>query len=434
MEYELQQIGKDMSLDELADIPTDVIGDDNDDTPDMWFPLKNKMILIEKTVCVPKELVGLMLVGYTSNLVSRSFFDQLWSILNGLFHLKIQAWSTVWRAQKRIQEYLKMETELKDSVFGMPCASLSSKGALVKVRIELSNPLVAPFLNLYPEDSSQTDQYKLSQSRKWLEMAAKFRVQMCFNNLKHFYIFEPVQTFSNTLLIPIFIYKINSELSPKFIIPKCISSSQSQLKLIIPSNIDFNHTELKTVKVEEILLPNPWRAKSARKIIQHIPITLYSDNTSGIFLKRWNKHISFFFTLSCLPPRLSNQEFNYHFLPTSNKAGGLELSGQIVDELNSISSEGVEAYDIKISQPVLIMSSVLFFLGNSPIHAEITNTPLPNNSLNPCRMCQLSISKAEDKHTEEYLQEFLQVNQDGTQTANPVRSWKKTIELPYQSN
>ncbi|KNZ60375.1 hypothetical protein VP01_15638g1 [Puccinia sorghi] len=47
-------------------------------------------------------------------------------------------------------------------------------------------------------------------------------------------------------------------------------------------------------------------------------------------------------------------------------------------------------------------------------------------------MCQLSISKAEDKHTEEYLQKFLQVNdQDGNQTANPVRSWKKTIEHSY---
>lgn len=44
MEYELQQIGEDMSLDELADIPTDVIEDDNDDTRDMWFPFKNKIV------------------------------------------------------------------------------------------------------------------------------------------------------------------------------------------------------------------------------------------------------------------------------------------------------------------------------------------------------------------------------------------------------
>ncbi|KNZ52293.1 hypothetical protein VP01_3625g1, partial [Puccinia sorghi] len=248
-------------------------------------------------------LVGLMLFDYTSNLVSRSLFDQLQSILNGLCHLKILAWST-----------------LKDSVFGMPCASLSSKGALVRL----------------------------------------------------------VQTFSNTLLISIFIYKINSELSAKCIIPKCIHSSQLKLKLIIPSNIDFNHPELKTVKVKEfangyqtitlnsqqLLLPNPWRAKSSGKIIQHIPINLYSNNTSGNISKRWNKHISFFFTLSGLPPRISNQEFNCHFLDHSNQAGVLELSGQIVDELKyiimfdlclmnffSISSEGVEAYDITISQP-----------------------------------------------------------------------------------
>ncbi|KNZ52298.1 hypothetical protein VP01_3625g6 [Puccinia sorghi] len=44
--------------------------------------------------------------------------------------------------------------------------------------MELSNPLVAPFLYLYPEDSSQTDQYKLSQSKKWLKMAAKFHAQI----------------------------------------------------------------------------------------------------------------------------------------------------------------------------------------------------------------------------------------------------------------
>ncbi|KNZ47724.1 hypothetical protein VP01_61g12 [Puccinia sorghi] len=320
MEYELQQIGEDMSLDELADIPTDVIEDDNDDTRDMWFPFKNKI-----------ELVGSMLVGYTRNLVPRLLFDQLRSILKGLCHLKIPARSTVWRAQKCIRDYLKMETELKDSVFGMPCASLSSKVALVR-------PIFFYLLIFFQELSNPL---------------------MCVNNLKDFYIFEPVQTFSNTLLIPIFIYKINSELSAKCIIPKCIHSSQSQLKLIIPSNIDFNHPEIKTVKVkdfangyqkitlnsqclstfchlyedhttyvEELPLPNPWRAKSAGKIIQQIPITLYSDNTSGNVSKRWNKHISFFFTLSGLPPRLSNQEFNCHFLATSNQAGVFSISSE----------------------------------------------------------------------------------------------------------
>ena len=83
---------------------------------------------------------------------------------------------------------------------------------------------------------------------------------------------------------------------------------------------------------EEIVLPNLWRIKAYGKVIWHIPTTMYSDNTSGNVSKQWNKHISFFFTLSGLPPNLTNQEYNCHFLSTSNRADVLEIAGQIVKE------------------------------------------------------------------------------------------------------
>jgi hypothetical protein len=89
--------------------------------------------------------------------------------------------------------------------------------------------------------------------------------------------------------------------------------------------------QMRTTK--EILVPNPWRTKANGKIIRHMPITLYSDDTSGNVSKRWNKHLSFYFTLSGLPPGISNQEFNCHFLATSNRAGVFELSEPVVDEL-----------------------------------------------------------------------------------------------------
>jgi hypothetical protein len=67
-----------------------------------------------------------------------------------------------------------------------------------------------------------------------------------------------------------------------------------------------------------------------------MPKMLYSDDTSGNVLKRWNKHISFYFTLAGLEPRLSNQEFNCHFLTTSNRAGVLELSEMVINELKLV--------------------------------------------------------------------------------------------------
>jgi hypothetical protein len=83
----------------------------------------------------------------------------------------------------------------------------------------------------------------------------------------------------------------------------------------------------------EIALPNPWRQKAKGKIIRHMPITLYSDDTSGNSSKQWNKHISFYFTLAGLHPHLTNQEYHCHFLGTTNVAGVLELAEPIVEEM-----------------------------------------------------------------------------------------------------
>jgi hypothetical protein len=82
-----------------------------------------------------------------------------------------------------------------------------------------------------------------------------------------------------------------------------------------------------------IKLPNPWREKANGRIIRHVPVNMYCDDTSGNKSKKWNKHISYYFTLSGLPPNLSNQQFNCHFLCTSNIAGALDLGEIVVQQL-----------------------------------------------------------------------------------------------------
>ena len=84
---------------------------------------------------------------------------------------------------------------------------------------------------------------------------------------------------------------------------------------------------------QSIPVPNPWRKLAKGKIIRHVPITMYADDTSGNKSKRWNKHVSFCFTLSGLSPILTNMEYNCHFIGTSNVAGALELAEPIVQEI-----------------------------------------------------------------------------------------------------
>lgn len=86
---------------------------------------------------------------------------------------------------------------------------------------------------------------------------------------------------------------------------------------------------------EWTLIPvlNPWRKRAYGKKVLHVPIILYSDDTSGNVSKKWNKHMAFYCSLAGLPPKMTNQEYNIHFLSTSNVATALELADGLVDDL-----------------------------------------------------------------------------------------------------
>ncbi len=85
--------------------------------------------------------------------------------------------------------------------------------------------------------------------------------------------------------------------------------------------------------LHEFPIKNQWQAQANGRIIHHIPIVLYCDDTSGNVSKKWNKHLSYYMTLAGLPPKLANQHFNIHTLSTSNVASPLELADQLVDEI-----------------------------------------------------------------------------------------------------
>ncbi|KAH9809461.1 hypothetical protein DFH28DRAFT_905286, partial [Melampsora americana] len=71
-------------------------------------------------------------------------------------------------------------------------------------------------------------------------------------------------------------------------------------------------------------------------LIQQAPMVLDSDNPPGNVSKKWNKHMPIYTILAGSPPKLANQEFNIHFLATTNTANACELFGQTVDEFKCI--------------------------------------------------------------------------------------------------
>ncbi|OAV96922.1 hypothetical protein PTTG_08102 [Puccinia triticina 1-1 BBBD Race 1] len=354
------------------------------------------------------------------------------------------------------------------SILNNECYSVSLSALLKQ---ELSNPYVNPHLDFYPEDSHGLNVYKSSQSTKWLkELPPEMRAPMAANpNGQHFYVFEPAQLRNGDIVVPLFFYKdgFDSQLYAKCAIPTMDPlPGQNESFLHIPAKLQYDSELLVSIQLahfdliySEIYmgdggmlsdwcsnqlweigstatshkLPHPWREPAKGRVIRQMPINLFADDTSGNVSKQWNCHISYYCTLAGLPPKATNMQYNCHFLSTSNQAGVLELGEQIVEELNLSSSEGFPAYDPGLDADVLVMSFVLCFQGDSPMHAEVTNTMMPNVALNPCRMCMLHVDNLNDKHKQAYIREFLHIDSSGEHCPVASRNWEyikeQSVEL-----
>ncbi|PLW23303.1 hypothetical protein PCASD_10954 [Puccinia coronata f. sp. avenae] len=420
-----------------------------------WYPFKSQM-----------ELVGSLIMGHTHSMMSRSMYTKVRAILT-LCDVNLPAWATIQLSRARIRKLLDDQIMYSNSPFGTPMFALNPERIISQ---NLANPLINKHLDFYPELAKGCDVYKFSQSLKWLKgLSPAHRPQMCEVNKKHFYIMEPVQLFSSAVVIPIFLFICDSKLCARVLDIDETNTTRdgTQLTITIPLNLGFDDARLRSIEVKEfdrlysdilmadctrlidacnhcfiesngrpndhqvVSVPNPWRIKAKGRLIRHVPITLYADDTSGNISKQFNKHISFFFTLSGLPPRVSNQEYNCHFLSTSNVASVLEISEQIVHHLNRMAQDGFAAYDCSITQPVLVQSVVLCFLADSPMHAEVTNTPNPGQSNHPCRMCTLSVERKSMIKTMAHVQSYLQVDGHGQERPNPLRDWALTFKRTH---
>ena len=64
-------------------------------------------------------------------------------------------------------------------------------------------------------------------------------------------------------------------------------------------------------------------------------------------------------------------------------------------------------------EEVLVNGIGLFFLADSPMHAEVTNTPNPGPSSNPCQIGHLKTDGMANKKKLNYVNKLLMINPDG---------------------
>jgi len=89
---------------------------------------------------------------------------------------------------------------------------------------------------------------------------------------------------------------------------------------------------------------------------------------------------------------------------------------------NDMATDGFEAYNSGLRQKVLVMSVVLSFQADTPMHAEITSTPVPGQALHTCRMCNLKANSQHERKSPDYVFCFLGLNSDGEEVCLELKS------------
>ncbi|KIM65614.1 hypothetical protein SCLCIDRAFT_14846 [Scleroderma citrinum Foug A] len=254
------------------------------------------------------------------------------------------------------------------------------------IRQEMANPHVRSQLHFYPEDTGK-QLNEAFQARRWLKEM------------------DPTQWFCREKLFFAKAWPLRAVVNDTgsgWIVEGHTEIEISQKDLLVSFKnwrIRIEKTCQTGVSLEPWTLTNPhegnrWRVLANGARVYSFPIWLYCDDTSGNLSKCWNKHNSFLFTPAGLPRVAVHQEYNIHFLCTSNTAPPLEMLDGFVNQLENAQETGIWAWDCIHKEKVLVIPAVLALLGDNPMQSELAcHVGLMGKYF--CRVCNV---KGHDAH------------------------------------
>ncbi|KAI6144100.1 hypothetical protein BKA82DRAFT_4331110 [Pisolithus tinctorius] len=302
------------------------------------------------------------------------------------------------------------------------------------IRQEMANPHIRPQLHFYPEDSGG-QLNEAYQARRWLkEMDPTQLTPMIRLHGQDFFIFEPALLSNGQVCMPIRWFKCGGlffakawslhavvndtgsgwiveghteiEISERNLLVSFKNWNISQSTSVLPpahNILGSENSHQAGLLLEPWTLTNPhegnhWHVLANGAYVYGFPIWLYCDDTSGNVSKRWNKHHSFLFTPAGLPHAAVHQEYNVHFLCTSNVAPPLEMLDGFVNQLEAAQETGVWAWDCVHKGQVLMIPSVLALLGDNPMQSELAcHVGLRGKYF--CRVCNVKGHDTQDLDT-----------------------------------
>ncbi|KAL5457680.1 hypothetical protein EMCRGX_G034966 [Ephydatia muelleri] len=125
-----------------------------------------------------------------------------------------------------------------------------------------------------------------------------------------------------------------------------------------------------SIQFQAFVAPHPLKAKGNGKAVVITPLLLYSDDLSGNLSKQWNLFDCWCILFAGLPRKMNHQLRKIHLLCASNTVSAVQMMGPIVSELCAL-EQGVEVFDEKTQECVLVVAPVLAIMCDNPRASQI---------------------------------------------------------------
>ncbi|KAI0631688.1 hypothetical protein C8Q77DRAFT_1060980 [Trametes polyzona] len=129
-------------------------------------------------------------------------------------------------------------------------------------------------------------------------------------------------------------------------------------------------------------------------MVYAVPLIIFMDDVSGNVSKQWNKHHVIYMSNANLPREMLEKEFCIRFVTSSPHAAPMELMAAMKDSIAHAAENGVDAWDCKHKEEVMLSPYGLFLGGDNPMQAEeCSHAGLNCNFF--CRTCHVGGTKVE---------------------------------------
>ncbi|KAL5496712.1 hypothetical protein EMCRGX_G013056 [Ephydatia muelleri] len=185
-----------------------------------------------------------------------------------------------------------------------------------------------------------------------------------------------------------------SILVPVQCIQAVVADMQTRAQSVFKYQDNDTLVELTGDEYTSLFVHHPLKEKSVQSggmPVIMVPLTVFTDDTSGNKSKVWNKFDSWNYLLEGLPKKENGKLHNIHFICASNKARVLEMAVPLVQELNLLEHEGIIAYDASLQCKVIVVAPVLSFICDNPRGAELCSH-LGATTSKYCRICLADVS------------------------------------------